>query len=670
MKKGALNKNTISTLVLITLLASTTPVIVSASEDLYDSPEIIFEDPSIDQWEESADTVYSEDDEFIEDESDGMTFFDDTSEVDMETVTENSEFFDSSDNPVFYDEDMDSNVENVADAIVFEDVESSDSVVGEGEIDAVEVFADNQRLDDSDCYYSLIREGDALSLTATGTGIVPRSLLDVLEGFSDYDEINSISITFGEGLTGSNCTFSSFEHNDKITSVSLPESFTSISDHMFSNCVNLEELNIPKNVTYIGKYAISGCSSIKEISLPDSVTELGPGVLFYCVNLCEVRLPNHLTYIPREALACNPKLTTIDIPASVTEIGPHAFNSSGLRRITLPNGILKIDNSAFVFCEDLYEIALPNTLKCIGELAFGCCRSLTNLELPEGLEEIGSSAFNSCVNLKKVTFPSSLRIIGKNIFQDCPIQEESVIDMSFASVSINNQTYTGIPRKPNPVIKVFDIPLTNGTDYSVSYRNNTNTGTATCIISGKGPYSGTIKKTFRIAPASITKTAVTGIVSKTWTGKSISQNPVVKLGAKTLIKGTDYTLSFKNRVSVGTATMYIKGKGNLTGTLTKAFKIIPKGTSITNLTSASQTIIAKWTKQSALTSGYQIQWSLSKTFASGRYAKTIGNPKTVSYKITGLKSGKTYYVRIRTYKKIDGKSIFSKWSAAKSVIAR
>ena len=143
---------------------------------------------------------------------------------------------------------------------------------------------------------------------------------------------------------------------------------------------------------------------------------------------------------------------------------------------------------------------------------------------------------------------------------------------------ISAKTYTGKSITQSIVVKLGTTTLKNGTDYTVAYKNNTKVGTATVTITGKGSYTGTISKTFKINAASIAKATVSGLSNKTYTGKAITQNPTVKLGSTTLKKGTDYTVTFKNNKAVGTATVTIKGKGNYTGSIKKTFKINPKKT--------------------------------------------------------------------------------------------
>ena len=137
---------------------------------------------------------------------------------------------------------------------------------------------------------------------------------------------------------------------------------------------------------------------------------------------------------------------------------------------------------------------------------------------------------------------------------------------------IANQTYTGKALTPKPMVKVGSTTLREGTDYALSYKNNTSAGTAIVIVTGKGNYTGTITKTFAIAKRSISGATVS-VATQTYTGKALTPKLTVKVGSITLREGTDYTLSYASNVNVGTATVTITGKGNYTGTRTATFKI-------------------------------------------------------------------------------------------------
>ena len=151
--------------------------------------------------------------------------------------------------------------------------------------------------------------------------------------------------------------------------------------------------------------------------------------------------------------------------------------------------------------------------------------------------------------------------------------------ISSASVAVLDQTYTGKALTPQPTVKIGSKTLKKDVDYTVSYKNNINVGTATVVVAGKGNYSGSKASTFKInskpkaRAISLAKASITGLKAKAYTGKRINQLPVVKLGSKTLKKGTDYAVSYKNNKNVGTATVTITGKGNYGGTAKATFKI-------------------------------------------------------------------------------------------------
>ncbi len=134
-------------------------------------------------------------------------------------------------------------------------------------------------------------------------------------------------------------------------------------------------------------------------------------------------------------------------------------------------------------------------------------------------------------------------------------------------------TYTGAAIAQSPVVTLDGRTLMEGTDYTAALSDNINAGTARVTVTGKGNYTGTVSSTFKINAASINTAVISGLADKTYTGAAITQDPVVKLGSRTLNKDTDYTVAFSGNVNAGTATVTVTGKGNYTGTATAAFKI-------------------------------------------------------------------------------------------------
>ena len=156
------------------------------------------------------------------------------------------------------------------------------------------------------------------------------------------------------------------------------------------------------------------------------------------------------------------------------------------------------------------------------------------------------------------------------------------------------KTYTGKAQTQSITVKYRNKTLKNGKDYTVSYQNNINAGTAYVIIKGKGSYSGTVKRSFTIKPAIIYKQCTFyKIASQYYTGSQIKPVPKIKNGTTTLKNGTDFTLTYQNNVNKGTAKVYIKGKGNYSGSCSLTFSITARSVSTLKITVPSVTYNGK-----------------------------------------------------------------------------
>ena len=159
---------------------------------------------------------------------------------------------------------------------------------------------------------------------------------------------------------------------------------------------------------------------------------------------------------------------------------------------------------------------------------------------------------------------------------------------------LTTKTYTGKAQTQSITVKYGNKTLKNGKDYTVSYQNNINAGTAYVIIKGKGSYSGTVKRSFKINPALIYKQCTFyKIASQYYTGSQIKPVPNIKNGTTALKNGTDFTLTYQNNVNKGTAKVYIKGKGNYTGSCSLKFSITARPVSTLKITVPSATYNGK-----------------------------------------------------------------------------
>ena len=259
--------------------------------------------------------------------------------------------------------------------------------------------------------------------------------------------------------------------------------------------------------------------------------------------------------------------------------------------------------------------------------------------------------------------------VCKKVLETAEIPALSKISISKASVTLSTSTYAydGKAKKPSVTVKLNGKTLKNGTDYTVSYSNNTKVGTATVKITGKGNYTGSVSKTYSIKN-NFKKATISGISTKAFTGKNITQNITVKYNGKTLKNGTDYTVSYSNNKKIGTATVKITGKGSYTGTIAKTFKINPAKQEIQKLTAKSKAFFVDWAQKGSA-AGYEIQYATNSKFTSAKKV-TITNNKTDTKTISKLSGKKKYYVRVRSYTTVKGTKYYGAWSATKSVTTK
>lgn len=146
----------------------------------------------------------------------------------------------------------------------------------------------------------------------------------------------------------------------------------------------------------------------------------------------------------------------------------------------------------------------------------------------------------------------------------------------------------------------------------------------------------------------------TKIKNQSYTGKAIKPAVTIKDGGKKLVKGTDYTVSYKNNTKIGTATVTVTGKGDYTGTKTLTFKIVPKKVTLTGKTSGTNETLS-W-KKSAGATGYEIYRSVS----GGKFTK-LTTTKSLKY-TAKLTTGKNYQFKVRPYATVNGKKFYGSWS--------
>ena len=170
--------------------------------------------------------------------------------------------------------------------------------------------------------------------------------------------------------------------------------------------------------------------------------------------------------------------------------------------------------------------------------------------------------------------------------------------------------------------------------------------------------------TFTMTPqaASISKCDISfQKVAYPYTGKTVIPVFTVREGNTTLTQGVDYTVTYKNNKNIGTATVTVKGKGSYTGSVKKTFKIQLQTPTLQTVSKSGKTDVKLTWKKSISATGYEVYR------ATGGSWKKIATVKSISYTNKKLKKGTTYKYKVRAYKVINGKKLYSGYSTVKSI---
>ncbi len=252
-----------------------------------------------------------------------------------------------------------------------------------------------------------------------------------------------------------------FYNNNKITSVTIPDSVTSIGSYAFDGCTNIKSATIPTlAISYIpknslqtvvitsgnsiGESAFSGCKSLESITIPDGVTTIGSNAFRGCTSLESITIPDSVTSIGDYVFSGCTSLANITIPESVTSIGSRAFwGCTYLKSVTFGNisKLETIGELAFDDCTKLTNITIPGSVTSIGYGAFSGCTSLKNITIPDSVTSIGGWAFSGCTNLKEVTFKNTT---GWKVSQNSNmsgVEEVDVTDNTSKNATLLKSTY-------------------------------------------------------------------------------------------------------------------------------------------------------------------------------------------------------------------------------------
>ena len=199
------------------------------------------------------------------------------------------------------------------------------------------------------------------------------------------------------------------------------------------------------NVTGIGSCAFKYCTGVTSVTIPNSITSIWWDAFLGCTGLTSITIPNSVTSIDSNTFQDCTGLTSITIPSSVTKIGSNAFREcTGLTSITIPSSVTTIALCAFQGCTGLTSITIPSSVTTIGSDAFRDCKGLNSIVVPYSVVYIGTGAFQGCKQLfmKSTTLPKTNSTSGY-VVTDCTIYAyRSVLsDFKYSSRWNSNNTF-------------------------------------------------------------------------------------------------------------------------------------------------------------------------------------------------------------------------------------
>ncbi len=226
---------------------------------------------------------------------------------------------------------------------------------------------------------------------------IPNSVTTIGEGaFYGCTGLTSVTWNARSCNDFSSSLFSSSISSTSIKNFTFGEGVEKIPAYLCYDMSKLTSVTIPNSVTSIGDYAFFRCSGLTSVTIGNSVTTIGNYAFYNCSRLTKVTIPNSVTTIGNSAFSGCSGLTSVTIPGSVTTIGSYAFSGcSGLTSVTIPGSVTSIGGYAFFGCSGLTKVTIPNSVTTIGNSAFSGCSGLTSVTIPNSVEAIGFEAFSS-----------------------------------------------------------------------------------------------------------------------------------------------------------------------------------------------------------------------------------------------------------------------------------
>ncbi len=361
-------------------------------------------------------------------------------------------------------------------------------------------------LGEEDPDYFTIEDGVLVSYSGPGGEVViPDGVTGIGRGVFVGGDVTSVVIPNGVKRIEARA----FESCSGLTSVTFPEGLEFIGKDAFFSCVSLTDVTIPDGLTTIGIRAFWGCTGLTAVSLPESLRNLGQAAFSECSSLTSFTIPDGLTKIEANTFSDCTGLTSVTIPDSVTSIGDDAF--SGCTDLVIHCSsdaeyvISYAENHSIPYVTDagsVKDIALCDVQLDGSSFTYSGERIEPAVSVRDGGAALEKDT-DYLVSYQDNTDAGEAKVLvegtgayGGTVEKMFVIEPASVEDAEVAGLSA--AAYTGSAVTQTPVVKLGTVTLEEGTDYTVTYKNNKNVGLASVTITGTGNYTGSRTAEFRI----------------------------------------------------------------------------------------------------------------------------------------------------------------------------
>ena len=536
---------------------------------------------------------------------------------------------------------------------------------------------------------------------------------DGIIGNGNTVTVDSVIYRLNDDYTAQVISYSGTPGNITISECVSYESYTfkvtSIGSSAFSGCTSLTSVTVPNGVTSIGSSAFSGCTSLTSVTIGNSVTSIGDSAFSDCASLTSITIPNSVTTIGNNAFSGCSSLTSVTIPNSVESIGDNAFqNCSSLTSATIGNNVTSIGSSAFFGCSKLKKIEVPDSVTYIGSKAFDvtafyntvknwedgvlyCGNHLisaksdvTKITVKTSTVSIAAGALDNCKSLEKInvlnpkcvincTIPKTAVIGGaegstaedfaqKNnmsidYFEECTHSDKVQVVIA-ATCTEQGAVQSRCADCDKLISQTFTAPLGHTMVITTPAKAPTcttsgNTQAGYCTVCGYNEVSTVIPATGHNFGNNSANCLVCGVANPNYVAPSQpAPQPSTQPTQETPQQAAQQTAQ-QQSVKNDTATEQVN--------VAK-----PKSTNTKKIKAAKKAVSVEWKKVSGV-SGYEIQLATDKKFKKNKKTVTIKKQKTTKTTVKKLKAKKKYYVRVRTYKIVNGKKVYSSWSKVKTV---